>query len=56
MLDIADLKKIFSVKLMDTNSFDSAFTKSVWIAYKKGVEDGKNECTDGSGEPDLRGS
>ncbi|MCX6010321.1 MAG: hypothetical protein NTW48_09915 [Chloroflexi bacterium] len=57
MLDVNELKKIFSVKLMNTASLDEAFTKAVWEAYKKGVEDGKSkECVNGSGEPDLRRS
>ena len=57
MLDVNELKKIFSVKLMNTASIDEAFTKAVWVAYKKGVEDGESkECVNGSGDSNLRRS
>ena len=42
---VPDLLKIFSEKLDRTGSFDDAFTKAMWMAYKQGIEDerkGKN--------------
>ena len=37
---VPDLLKVFSEKLDRTGSFDQAFTKAVWMAYKQGIEDG----------------
>ena len=37
---VPNLLKIFSEKLDRTGSFDAAFTKAVWIAYKQGIEEG----------------
>jgi hypothetical protein len=38
MLDIAYLKQLFNAKLAETGSFDDAFVKAVWIAFKLGYE------------------
>jgi hypothetical protein len=41
MISTDHLLKIFSEKLLKTGSFDDAFKKSHWIAYKEGVKDGQ---------------
>lgn len=40
MIDVADLKKAFSEKLIKSGSMDEALTKALWLAYKKGISDG----------------
>lgn len=40
MISVDELKKQFYEKLASSGSLDQAFTKAVWIAYKKGIEDG----------------
>jgi hypothetical protein len=39
VIAVDELLQIFSEKLLKTGSFDRAFTKAVWISYKKGIED-----------------
>lgn len=41
LLTTDELKVIFSDKLTVTGNMDAAFTKAVWIAYKRGVADGE---------------
>lgn len=36
-----ELLSVFRDKLQQTGSLDAAFLKAVWMAYKKGIEDGK---------------
>jgi len=40
MITIQELNKIYIEKLIKTGSYDAAFTKATWIAYKAGIEDG----------------
>lgn len=40
MIEISTLRTVFHEKLAATNSFDAAFTKAVWVAYKEGLKDG----------------
>ena len=42
MITTDELLKIFSEKLLKTGSFDKAFLKVTWTAYKKGIEDGQS--------------
>lgn len=41
MIDIMKLKQIFNEKLEKSGSFDEAFTKAVWEAFKHGIKEGK---------------
>jgi hypothetical protein len=41
MITVSKLVAIFTEKLVKTGSFDAAFTKAVWVAYKEGVKDGQ---------------
>ena len=41
MIDIAELTNIFKEKLEKSGSFDEAILKLAWIAYQKGLEDGR---------------
>lgn len=44
MINVSTLRQVFNEKLEKTGSMDAAFTKAVWVAYQKGVEDaGKEE-------------
>lgn len=43
MLDIASLRAAFAEKLKRTGSMDAAFTKAVWLAFKAGIEAGKQQ-------------
>jgi hypothetical protein len=49
MISTDHLLRIFSEKLLKTGSFDDAFKKSHWIAYKKGIEDAMDGQLGGSG-------
>ena len=40
-----ELLEIFKDKLAKTGSLDAAFLKVVWIAYQKGLADGKKDQT-----------
>jgi hypothetical protein len=40
MILVDKLKQDFYNKLASTGSFDESFTKAVWTAYLKGIEDG----------------
>lgn len=40
MINLTELRKVFSDKLIKTDSFDEAFAKIVWVAYKQGIADG----------------
>lgn len=48
MIDVAELQKQYTEKLHSTGSFDAAFKKAVWAAFKAGVEAGKKESLQGS--------
>lgn len=39
-----ELLDLFRAKLEQTGSLDKAFLKSVWVAYQRGLEDGRKEC------------
>lgn len=39
MVTIEQLQQVFAEKLLATGSFDAAFMKAVWIAYKQGISD-----------------
>jgi hypothetical protein len=39
MIDVAELRKAYGEKLERTGSFDEAFTKAVWTAYKAGLSE-----------------
>lgn len=41
MIDVAQLRKVYADKLEATGSFDQAFTKAVWVAFKLGIESTK---------------
>jgi hypothetical protein len=41
MLTTDKLRMVFKDKLEKTGSLDAAFTKAVWVAYKRGIADGK---------------
>lgn len=43
MVDVAELKRQFLLKLEQTGSLDAAFTKAVWVAYKAGLQDAKEQ-------------
>lgn len=43
MINIEELKKVFNEKLAATGSLDAAFTKAVWVAYLKGLEEVKGK-------------
>ena len=43
MLAVDELKRDFWEKLSLTGSLDDAFTKAVWNAYKKGIDDGRRD-------------
>jgi hypothetical protein len=43
MIGIEELKEIYIEKLIKTGSMDAAFTKVVWIAYLKGIEEAHKE-------------
>lgn len=45
MIDIQQLTSEFHDKLKVTGSFDDAFKKAVWIAYKAGYKDGESAMT-----------
>lgn len=47
MLDVNDLKQAFIDKLSKTGSFDQAFTKTVWLAFKAGIAE-KEKQNNGS--------
>ena len=40
MIGVEDLVDTFRYKLAATGSMDAALTKAVWVAYKKGYDDG----------------
>jgi hypothetical protein len=40
MITIQELNKIYIEKLIKTGSYDAAFTKATWIAFKAGIEVG----------------
>jgi hypothetical protein len=43
-INVEDLKVAFAEKLLKSSSFDQAFTKACWLAYKAGLaETGKIE-------------
>lgn len=44
MISVEDLSKLYAEKLVRTNSHDDAFKKAVWVAYKQGIEDGKQQA------------
>lgn len=46
MVDVKELKTVFNDKLARTGSFDEAFTKAVWIAFNKGIEEERNRITE----------
>jgi len=39
MINVTELRKIFSDKLLATNNFDEALIKVLWVAYQQGVDD-----------------
>jgi hypothetical protein len=39
MQDMAKYRKLFAAKLLETDDFQQAFTKAVWVAYTDGQED-----------------
>jgi hypothetical protein len=39
MISVDILLKVFAEKLIATDSFDAAFKKAVWVAYKEGCKD-----------------
>jgi hypothetical protein len=43
MLTTQILLDIFRDKLAKENSLDAAFTKAVWVAYNRGLADGRAE-------------
>lgn len=43
MITKEELTKIYQDKLAKTGSFDEAFLKAIWCAYKAGLADGKAE-------------
>jgi hypothetical protein len=40
MISVDELKAVFQDKLERTGSLDAAFTKAVWVAFKKGYNIG----------------
>jgi hypothetical protein len=44
MIGVDELKAVFQDKLERTGSLDAAFTKAVWVAFKKGYEIGYKAC------------
>ena len=44
MITTDELLQIFSEKLLKTGSFDDAFKKSHWIAFKEGVKEGSKRA------------
>ena len=40
MIGMEELTKVFNDKLVKTGSLDAAFTKAVWVAFKKGYNIG----------------
>ncbi len=45
MISVDKLKTLFAEKLLATSSLDAAIKKACWVAYKKGLEDGKKRPT-----------
>lgn len=43
MTDAKELLKVFREKLEQTGSLDAAFLKVVWVAYKQGIQAGREE-------------
>jgi len=39
MINVTELRKIFSDKLLVTDNFDEALIKVLWVAYQQGVDD-----------------
>ena len=40
MIGMEELTKVFNDKLVKTGSLDAAFTKAVWVAFKRGYNIG----------------
>lgn len=43
MMLVDELRKIFAEKLLKELDMDAAFTKAVWVAFKRGIEIGRLE-------------
>jgi hypothetical protein len=43
MINIETLRAAFAEKLTRTGSMDAALVKALWLAYKAGLEDGKDQ-------------
>jgi hypothetical protein len=42
MITTDELTEIFHKKLAETGSLDQAFKKAVWVAYQRGLAEGKD--------------
>jgi hypothetical protein len=52
MINISELKAIFSQKLIKSGSMDEAFTKACWVAYKQGLVDNEVKVIYTNGDSD----